>query len=77
MQLKEKEEKDRKDIRNLFRKSPNKDGFFQLSTQIMGKGKHSADKKFQSLAMRGKKLLTWTYLYSPGIVTEKACSMLK
>ena len=77
MQLKEKEEKNRKDIKNLFRKSPNKDGFFQLSTQIMGKGKYSADKKFQSLAMRGKKLLTWTYLYSPGIVTEKACSMLK
>ena len=39
-----------------------------------GKGKHSIGREFQSLAIRGKKLLTQTSLQHQGLMTEKSCN---
>ena len=47
--------------------------FKPLRSQV--KGNHSKGREFQSLAVRGKKLLTQTFLQHLGMVTEKSCNV--
>lgn len=55
MEFQEKEwEKDKRDIKNMFRKSPKK----KVSVNSRFKGKKFLGKKFQCLAVQGKKLFT-------------------
>ena len=77
MELQEKkEEKDEKDIYEPIEERCilNLD---LKSFRSKVKGKHSAEKEFQSLAVRVKKILPKTFLYYLEMMTEMSCNLLE
>ena len=82
MELKKKEAETKrlKHPQSLFRKNLQlKDVCHSTlkATKILGQRKYSIGRELQSLVVRGKKLLTWTFLQHVQMVTEKACNLLE
>ena len=81
MELQEKEEKDEKHIGKLFKENTKKKRCLVTlhwkPFRLLVEGKHSALREFQSLAVKGKKLLTETSLKHLGMTTEKSCNLFE